>query len=144
MSYGEAPINRRITKLLVVLAGSFVVVLLALGVWFWFFSPIPLPADISVMAVVPAHIQLPSQAPDVWKQTADINSPLPTIMGFVADKQGGKPMPFAIQVFSLSELVQDGKVAVWKIVSEKDLQPQISKSPIQLFGFPSPNKPVWL
>ncbi len=144
MSYGEAPINRRITKLLVILAGSFVVVLLALGVWFWFFSPIPLPADISVMAVVPAHVQLPGQAPDVWKQTADINSPLPTIMGFVADKQGGKPMPFAVQVFSLSELVQDGKVAVWKIASEKDLQPQISKSLIQLFGFPSFNKPVWL
>ncbi|MDD5726852.1 MAG: hypothetical protein PHC53_05660, partial [Patescibacteria group bacterium] len=144
MSYGEAPINRRITKLLVVLAGSFVVVLLALGVWFWAFSSIPLPADISVMAVVPAHIQLPSQAPDVWKQAAEINSPLPTVMGFVTDKQSGKPTPFAIQVFSFSDLMQGGKLATWKIISEKDIQPLTNKSPLQLFGFPSFNKSVWL
>lgn len=144
MSYGEAPIKSRITKLLVILAGSFVVVLLALGVWFWFFSSIPLPADISAMAVVPAHVQLPDQVPDVWKQAADINSPLPTVMGFVTDKQGGKPIPFAIQVFSLSELMQDGKLTAWRIVSEGDLKPQTWKSPQQLFGVPSSNKPVWI
>jgi len=119
MSYGEAPVNKRLPKLLALLAGSFAVGLVILGLWFWFFTSIPLPDEAIVLAVVPSSVELPSQAPEEWKKTAAVNSPLPTVVGFAGLKS--KVGPFAVKVFSLNDLFESDSISVWKLGSDQKL-----------------------
>lgn len=142
MSYGEAPVKRRITKLLAVLAGSFVVCVVLPGVWFWFLTSLPLPDGMVVMAIVPSNLVLPASAPDVWKHTVEVNRPLPSVLGFARSKAtDGKIVPFAIRAFSLTDVAQG--MSAWKLVTEAELSISSKKSPWEVFGTPW-RQVVWL
>jgi hypothetical protein len=142
MSYGEAPVKRRITKLLAVLAGSFVVCVVLLSAWFWFLTSLPLPDNMVAMAVVPAGVILPDNAPDVWKQTVEANRPLPSVLGFARSKAADdKVVPFAVKAFSLADIVQD--ISAWKLSAEAELSVSSRQSPWKVFGTPW-RRLVWL
>jgi hypothetical protein len=133
MSYGEAPVKRRLTNLLAVLAGSFALCLVIFCLAFWFLSTIPLPSDMVAMAVLPSGTTLSPEAPDIWVKAVDVNHPLPTLVGYAKDKTG-KIVPFAVRVFLISDLTEGW--SVWKLVAGSDLAISAGKKPISLFGTP--------
>lgn len=134
LSFGEAPVKRRVTKLLAVLAGSFVACLFLLSGVFWFISSTVLPAEMTVLAIVPAGMSLPEKTPGVWRTAQSANRPLPTALGF-AKTSSGKTEPFALRVFSLVDLFQ-GDFSLWKLESGEGLATQSGLSPWQVFGTP--------
>ena len=147
ISYGEAPAKKRITKLLAFLAGSFVLAFLGGFTWFWGLTSVEVPADPMLMAIVPASFILPPEAPEVWRNTAENNYPIPTIVGFAASSVDGKATPFAVRVFSISDLFQDKPWSVWCLVSnQEDLGPTSEFSPMEIFGNPLriSKKQAWL
>lgn len=147
ISYGEAPAKKRIPKLLAFLAGSFVLVLLGVFTWFWVFTSVEVPAEPMLMAIVPAGFVLPPETPELWRNTAENNDPLPTILGFVENRIDGKAIPFAVRVISVSDLFRDGPHPVWSLISAKGNLGRISKlTPMKIFGnpFKSTGKQAWL
>lgn len=133
MSYGEAPVKRRITKLLAVLAGSFAIFLVIFSLGFWFLTSMPIPNETVAMAVLPASVKLSGEAPEVWRIAVDANQPLPTVVGYAKDKDG-KTKPFAIRVFLVSDLTNH--FSAWNLLSGSELTSSSSKRPSTLIGSP--------
>ncbi len=136
MSYGEAPVKRRITKLLAVLAGSFVAFLIIFCLGFWFLTSMPIPDGLVAMVVMPSSTKLPAEAPEIWKTALEANHPLPTVAGYAKDKSG-KTIPFAIRVFLVSDLADHS--SAWKLLSASELISTSSKRPASLLGSPFPS-----
>lgn len=133
MSYGEAPVKRRMTKLLAVLAGSFAIFLVIFCFGFWLFTSMPVPDDAVAMAVLPSSISLPPEAPGVWEIAQEANHPLPTVVGYAKDKTG-KTVPFAIRVFLVSDFANQW--SAWKLLSTSELTVSSSRRPSSLIGSP--------
>ncbi|MDD2786371.1 MAG: hypothetical protein PHS79_05825 [Patescibacteria group bacterium] len=152
VSYGQASVRNRIPKLLAFVAGSFAVALALLCLWFWFFTSLPIPTNAVVLTVVPASVELPVGSPEVWKSAQKNNSPLSTVLGYVklsddSNQERKDPVPFAVNVFSLSDLFGQGKTAVWKlqtIEGEASLIAVERQSPWHLMGFPAKGRGIWL
>jgi len=147
ISYGEAPSKKRIPKLLAFLAGSFVFALLVIFTWFWGFTSLEVPFDPMVIAIVPASFTLPPEAPEIWRNTAENNYPLPTVMGYTASGADNKPVPFALRVFSLADIFQDEPWSIWRLVSTNGNLGQTQRStPMRFFGSPMTifRKQAWL
>jgi hypothetical protein len=100
-----------------------------------------------VIAIVPASFTLPPEAPEIWRNTAENNYPLPTVMGYAASGADNKPVPFALRVFSLADLFQDKPWSIWRLVSTNgNLGPTLRSTPMRFFGSPLTifRKQAWL
>jgi hypothetical protein len=152
VSYGQASVKNRIPKLLAFVAGSFAVALGLFCLWFWFLTSLPIPTNVVALAIVPASIELPVGSPEVWESAQKNNSPLPMVLGYVKlpDDSGMErkdPTPFAVNVFSLSDLFGQGKTAAWKLQTAEDVTSSIAverQSPWHLMGFPAKGRGIWL
>jgi hypothetical protein len=132
LSYGTARRGSAWPKFLALGAGIFVLLILAVFSWFWFFTSIPVPKGDVMNMVLPAQTSLNVSSPLVWKQTLELNKPMPTIVGLVKDAKESRG--YAVRLAPATAVV--GKTRLWQLESEKQLDIVGYKTPYEVFGWP--------
>ncbi len=145
LSYGQSGHKQVWSGLFGLIAAVVASLFILLGILFWFFTKIPVPENATLIAILPAGVQLPSSAPDAWLEAVNQNKIFPTFVGFTAES-GKAPEPFAVKTPSLFDL-DFLKSGHWPlIIRDSSHKSQVTsyKSPAVLLGLPFAQKKVLL